>query len=196
MARKAFDQLASGVGVIMVVALLVAGGLLLWGSIFASNNVTTQLREQQVVFPPKSQMDASMKATIGQWAGQQVLTGAQAKGYADHYIAVHLSEMPYGGVYSKVSTAQRAAKPGSAQAAKLTDLKTTVFQGTTLRGLLLEAYAFGTIATITFWAAIAAFVGALIMAILVVGGLMHARATPAEKPLFAGGGGSGAVPAR
>jgi hypothetical protein len=33
-----------------------------------------------------------------------------------------------------------------------------VFQGTTLRGLLLEAYAFGTFATIALIAAIAAFV--------------------------------------
>jgi hypothetical protein len=46
---------------------------------------------------------------LKQYAGQQMLTGQQAEAYADHFIAVHLSEMPYGGVYSKISTAALAA---------------------------------------------------------------------------------------
>ena len=46
----------------------------------------------------------------------------------------------------------------------------TVFTGTTLRGLLLEAYAFSVIATIAFWAGIAAFVLAGIMLVLVAFG--------------------------
>lgn len=192
MARKAFDQIASGVGLLMVVVLLVAGGLLIWGYSFASSNVKTQLQEQQIRFPPRSQMDAHMQATMGQWAGQQVLTGRQAKAYADDYIAVHLSELPHGGVYSALSSASRSATPGSPEATKLEAAVQTSFQGTTLRGLLLEAYAFGTAATLLFWGAIAAFVLAIVMAILVIGGLMHARATPADKPMFAGGGGSAA----
>lgn len=186
MARKAFDQIASGVGAMMVVVLLVAGGLLTWGYVFAHNNVHNQLAEQQIFFPPKSQLEPSMIKTVGPYAGQQVLTGQQAKVYADDYIGVHLSAMPYGGVYSKVSAAARAAKPGSAQATKLEGVVQTVFQGTTLRGLLLQAYAFGTIATLLFWSAIAAFVLAIIVAILVLGGILHARKTPADKPLFAG----------
>ena len=53
----------------------------------------------------------------------------------------------------------------------------TVFQGTTLRGLLLEAYAFGTFATIALIAGISAFVLAGLMAILVAFGFWHARRT-------------------
>jgi hypothetical protein len=53
----------------------------------------------------------------------------------------------------------------------------TVFQGTTLRGLLLEAYAFGTFATIGLIAGISAFVLAGLMAILVAFGFWHARRT-------------------
>jgi len=193
MARKAFDQIASGVGAMLVVVLLVAGGLLIWGYTFANSNVHDQLAQQQIFFPPKSQIPASMHNTIGPYAGQQVLTGHQAQVYANNYIGVHLSEMPYHGVYSKVSAAARAATPGSPQARQLSELQTTVFQGTTLRGLLLQAYAFGTIATLLFWGAIASFVLALIMAALVVGGVLHARQTPHEKPLFANKG--GAVPA-
>jgi hypothetical protein len=200
MQRKVFDRIASGVGVVIVVVLLVAGGLLTWGYTFAHSNVHDQLAQQQVFFPPKSAFDhpkagteitPSMIPSVSQYAGQQVLTGEQARVYANDFIAVHLSEMPYGGVYSKVSTAARAATPGSAQAKQLSAVETTVFQGTTLRGLLLQAYAFGTIATLLFWGAIASFALAALMAVLVIGGVLHAGRTAEDKRLFA----SGAVPA-
>jgi hypothetical protein len=48
MRRKVFDVLASTVGLIIVIVLLVAGGLLLWGSIFTHNSVHDQLSEQQI----------------------------------------------------------------------------------------------------------------------------------------------------
>ncbi len=51
MQRKVFDRLASGVGAVLVVVLLVAGGLLLWGQSFASSNVHDQLAQQQISFP-------------------------------------------------------------------------------------------------------------------------------------------------
>ena len=57
MKRKVFDQIASGVGVVIVVVLLVAGGLLTWGYTFAHSNVHDQLAQQQVFFPPKSAFD-------------------------------------------------------------------------------------------------------------------------------------------
>jgi hypothetical protein len=194
MQRKVFDQLASGVGVALVAVLLVAGGLMAWGYTFAHSNVHDQLAQQQIYFPPKAAFDhpkvgteitPSMIPSVSQYAGQQVLTGEQAKVYANDFINVHLSQMPYGGVYAKVSAAKMAAKPGSAQATQLAALQTTVFQGTTLRGLLLQAYAFGTIATLLFWGAIASFILALIMAVLVAGGIWHARRTAEDKRLFA-----------
>jgi hypothetical protein len=120
-----------------------------------------------------------MKPYLLQYAGQPLTTGAQAEAYADHFIAVHLSEMPYGGVYSTVSTASRADPTN----AKLTAEVQTVFQGTTLRGLLLEAYAFSEFAIIALWAAVACFVLAAIMAILVALGFWHARRTPESVEL-------------
>ena len=200
MQRKVFDQIASGVGAVIVVVLLVAGGLLTWGYTFAHSNVHDQLAQQQIFFPPKSafehpkagtEITPSMIPSVSQYAGQQVLTGQQAQVYANDFIAVHLSEMPYGGVYSNVSSAARAATPGSARAKSLSALETTVFQGTTLRGLLLQAYAFGTIATLLFWGAIASFVLAVMMAVLVIGGIWHARRTTEDKRVFA----TGTVPA-
>src|SRR3984885_10183090 len=117
MSRKVFDVLTSTGGLIGVVVLLVAGGLLTWGHSFVNSNVHSQLAQQQIYFPPKAAFDhpkvgteitPSMIPSVSQYAGQQLLTGAQAKVYANDFIAVHLSEMPYGGVYSKISAAARA----------------------------------------------------------------------------------------
>jgi hypothetical protein len=177
MRRKVFDTLASLGGLIVAVMLIVAGGLAMWGYSFANSNVHDQLAQQQIVFPDKgSQALASPQIGpyLNQYAGQQLTTGAQAKAYADHFIAVHLSEMPYGGVYSQVSAASRANPKDAALAAEVQ----TSFQGTTLRGLLLEAYAFSVFATIAFWAGIAAFVLAALMLILVAFGFWHARRVP------------------
>jgi hypothetical protein len=182
MRRRVFDLLASAAGALLVVVLAVAGGLLLWGHNFAAASVHDQLAKQQIFFPPKGSpaLTPEIAPYLSQYAGQQVLTGPQAEAYADHFIAVHLSEMPYGGVYAKISAAAMA-DPKNTQ---LADLKATSFQGTTLRGLLLEAYAFGTFATIALWAAIASFAGAALMAILVALGLWHARRTPAQAEIL------------
>jgi hypothetical protein len=149
----------------------------MWGYSFANSSVHTQLAQQQIVFPAKGS-EALASPQIGpylnQYASQNLTTGAQAKAYADHFIAVHLSEMPLGGVYSKVSAASRANPSDAALAAEVQ----TSFQGTTLRGLLLEAYAFSVFATIALWAAIASFVLAALLVILVGFGFWHARRVP------------------
>ena len=118
MSRKVFDILTSTAGVVVVVVLVVAGGLLTLGP---------QLREHQRPQPARAAADllpaaggvrapqdrhrdhARMIPSVSQYAGQELLTGAQAEVYADHFIAVHLSEMPYGGVYSKISAAAIAS---------------------------------------------------------------------------------------
>lgn len=193
MRRKVFDLLASAGGLVVVIVLLVAGGLLMWGYSFTNSSVHDQLARQQIFFPPKSafehpkagtEITPSMIPSVSQYAGQQLLTGAQAKVYANDFIAVHLSEMPYNGVYAKLSSAARAAKPGSAEATKLESLVQTSFQGTTLRGLLLEAYAFSVFGTIAFWASIASFCLAFVMALLVGFGFYHSRRTPPEAELL------------
>ena len=194
MSRKVFDIIASAGGVAVVLALVIAGGLLTWGHSFVSSNVHGQLAQQQIYFPPKAafehpkagtEITPSMIPSVSQYAGQQLLTGEQAKVYANDFIAVHLSEMPYGGVYAKVSTASRAATPGSAAATKLAAVEQTSFQGTTLRGLLLEAYAFSEIGVVMLWGAIASFVLAAIMAVLVGLGIWHARRASEEDQLLA-----------
>jgi hypothetical protein len=191
MSRKVFDVLTSAGGLVAVVVLLVAGGLLTWGHSFVNSNVRDQLAQQQISFPSQAafahakagtEITPSMIPSVSQYAGQQLLTGKQAQAYSNDFIAVHLSEMPYGGVYSKISAAA-IAQPTNA---KLAALKATSFTGTTLRGLLLEAYAFSTIGAIMFIGAIASFILAAIMAALVAGGLWHARRTTSEARIRLG----------
>ena len=189
MSRKVLDKLASIGGIVAVVILLIAGGLLLWGHSFVNDNVRTQLAQQQIYFPPAAAFKAakpgteitpSMIPSVSQYAGQQLLTGQQAKVYANDFINVHLSEMPYGGVYSKAS----AAAMKDPKNAQLQTVVSTIFKGTTLRAMLLNAYAFSMIGTIMLYGAIAAFISAAILAVLVGLGFWHASRTAPEKDLL------------
>ena len=182
--RQTFDLIASSVGVLLAVLLLVAGGLLTWAYTFVNNQVTTQLTQQQIVFPAAD--SAAIKAlppadaaSMTQYAGQLMTNGAQAETYANHFIAVHLKEIGGGKTYSQLS-AESLANPGDA---KLKAQVESVFQGTTLRGLLLNAYAFWQIGQIALYAAIAAFVGGGIFLVLSIIGFLHMRRTPAEAEL-------------
>jgi hypothetical protein len=189
MSRKIFDILTSTGGIVVVVVLVVAGGLLTWGHSFANSNVHDQLAMQQIYFPPQaafahpkagSEITPSMIGTVSKYAGQQLLTGPQAKTYANDFIAQHLNNMPYHGVYAKISAASMA----NPKNAELTALTNTAFKGTTLRAMLLEAYAFWTIGQIMLWGAIASFILAAILAVLVGLGFWHAHQTAEEAQLL------------
>src|ERR1700761_7662543 len=112
MSRKVFDVLTSAGGAVVVVVLVIAGGLLTWGHSFVSSNVRSQLSQQQIYFPPKAafahakagtEITPSMIPSVSQYAGQQLLTGAQAKVYADDFIAVHIANMTGGQTYAQLS---------------------------------------------------------------------------------------------
>jgi hypothetical protein len=194
MQRKIFDVLASAGGALVVIVLVVAGALLLVGYNFANNNVHSQLGEQQITFPAAAafahpvagtEITPSMVGTVSKYAGQQLTTGQQAQVYANDFIAVHLNEIGGGRTYAQLSQKAMALPKGSpaytAAEAKLQE----VFQGTTLRGLLLEAYGFSVFATIALFGAIAAFALAGLMALLVLFGILHARETDDAKELLA-----------
>lgn len=113
------------------------------------------------------------------YAGEELTTGPQAKAYADHFIAVHLEEIGHGQPYATLS-AELQKDPTNQALAREVEL---VFRGTTLRGLLLEAYAFSVIGEIAMWAAIASFILAAIMLVLSILGVLHLRRTNREAEL-------------
>jgi hypothetical protein len=115
-----------------------------------------------------------------QYAGEQLTTGPQAKVYADSFIANHLQKIGGGKTYAELST-QLQADPNNTQLAKTVQ---TMFQGETLRGLLLSSYAFWTLGSIAGWGALAAFIGAGLLLILAIFGLIHSRRVgPSEELL-------------
>lgn len=189
MRRRTLDALLTTGGLIVAIVLLVAGGLLSWASTFVDDNVRTQLAAQNIYFPEKGSEqleDPAVKPHLEKYAGQQLLTGEQARAYADHYIKVHLDAATGGKAYSELSAISRA-DPDDEKAAGLVEL---AFRGETLRGLLLNAYAFGTMGTIAMYAAWAGFAGALgmlVLSLLSLLGFLHLRRVPVEEEVGARG---------
>jgi hypothetical protein len=162
MRRTTFDKLLGWIGASLGALLLVAGGLLLWGSAYVHNTVQSQLAAQQITFPPASafahpkagtEITPSMIPSVSQYAGQQLLTGQQAEAYADHFIAVHIANMGGGKTYSQLS-AESLAQPKNTTLANTVN---TVFKGETLRSMLLNAYGWWKVSQITYIAALTMF---------------------------------------
>ena len=162
MRRTTFDKLLAWIGTGLGVVLLIAGGLLLWGSAYVHNTVQSQLAAQQITFPaaaafahPKagSEITPNMIPSVSQYAGQQLVTGQQAEAYADHFIAQHITDMSGGKTYAQLSAAAMA-QPNNT---KLAGLVATVFKGETLRSMLLNAYGWWKVSQITFIGSLIAF---------------------------------------
>lgn len=181
MRRRTFDSLISSAGLVLVAILAVAGGLLTWAHNYIGDEVHSQLAAQHIVFPAANSTAVAgpQFAAMRHYGGQLMTNGDQAQVYADHFIAVHLQEIGGGKTYAELSTAAMA-QPGNTKLAAQVE---TMFKGETLRGLLLNAYAFGRMGTIAGIAAIVSFAGAGLLLVLSVLGLRHARRTPESAVL-------------
>ena len=184
MRRITFDILMATAGLFLAITLIASGVLLTWAHTFIDNEVHTQLAAQQIYFPAANSkaVAAPEFAAMRQYGGQQLTTGAQAEVYADHFIANHLKAIGGGKTYAQLSAEAIAQPKNTALAAQVA----TVFKGETLRGLLLNAYAFGTMGMIAGIAAIAAFIAAAVMLLLSGLGLMHARRTSPATEVLSG----------
>jgi hypothetical protein len=173
MRRKTLDLLLNWVGVLLTVVFLVAGVGMLIGYQFTSSQVKSQLVEQKVYFPTKTQSDYRdlVAAHETQLAGEEVLTGSQAQIFANDIIGVDTAAISGGKTYAQISAAS-LADPSNAGLANQVQL---VFRGDTLRGLLLNAYAFGFMGVIALYGAIGMFIAALIMLVLTLFGVRHYR---------------------
>ena len=188
MRRKTFDVLAIVGGLVLTLVLAVGGGLLLWGHNVVNDQVHTQLAAQKIVFPAASsaaikELPATDATAMKVYAGQLMTNGAQARTYANDFIAVHLSKIGGGKTYSQLSAASMAQPNNTALAAQVQ----TVFKGETLRGLLLNAYGWwqmGQLMLIGAWVTFGAAAALLILSVL---GWVHLRRTPAEAEIFSGG---------
>ena len=186
MNRSFVDRLVSATGAIVGVVLLAAAGLLFYAHSYVHGQVTDQLREQQISFPAAgseaiTSLPQADQAAITQYAGQTMVNGAQARAFADHYIKVHLAEVADGQTYSQVSAKAQANRDDQQLAGQVQ----TLFRGETLRGLLLNAYAWDTMATVAFIAAWISLAAGVLLLLLAALGLRHAKTatkTPTTYP--------------
>jgi hypothetical protein len=192
--RRTIDAVLIGIGAVATVVFVVAGALLLWGSNFADDYVHDELSSQRITFPPAEALEAEGRTDLLEFAGEPLETGKQAEAYAS-YIDGHLQNIAGGKTYAELGGDERAANAAvqeaidagepqeaidelQAAADTITNQRNSLFKGETLRGLLLTAYAWSTVGQIAGYAAIGAFVAAILMAILTVLGIMHYRKTP------------------
>ena len=183
MRRRKFDQVTSIGGFVIAVVLAGGGILLLWGGIFAHGTVTDELTSQKVAFSSEAQ---SLPPELQAYAGVPVVDGPSAQAYAD-LINVHLSEIAAGQTYSEVSEAWIA---GGRSDEELAGQRMTLFMGETLRGMLLNAYAFWTLGTIAIVAALCAFAASAVMFVLAAMGFVHMMRTSDQTVVFQASGSS------
>lgn len=185
MNRKSFDKIASVIGLLLAGFLIVIGGILQYGGNFATDQVAAQLEPQAITIPAENgdpKVTDEVKKFFADNGGKVMTTGKQAQMYADHYIGFHMSAMP---TYAAASGANRAAAGALAADPTNTELQLaakqasgtveTVFKGETLRGMLLNAYAFGTLGQIAMVASYVSFAGGIIFLILALLGFAHLR---------------------
>jgi hypothetical protein len=197
MRRKSFDVIVSVGGLLLTLALVAAGALLLWGYSYANHTVTTELSAQEIYFPTNAQLAQAKPATPGSfseitpamvpylkpYAGQQLTTGAEAQVYANNFIGGHLQQIGGGKTYSQLSSAAMALPKGSAAYTSAEATVQTMFQGTTLRSMLLNAYGWWQLGQIALISAIVSFALAVVTLALSGLGLWHFRRVPAEEEI-------------
>lgn len=158
----------------LATGVLVAGILAIVGGSYAKDVLHDQLAPQKIFFPENAEQ--GLPDNLSQYAGEQVDTADEAKAYAEDFIGLHLTEIAGGKTYAEVSAASQA-DPENEELAQQTQ---TLFRGETLRGLLLNAWGWGTVGAIaTIAGVILVVVGAvLLLAQLLAIALVDRRRRP------------------
>lgn len=177
--RATLDRLISWFGVAVAIVLLIASALMFWSSSFIGDQVEKQLKDQRITMPSGEAIaDPKIKPYLEKYAGQEMTNGDQAKAYADHYIWEHMQAQGGGRTYGEVSGEymgmMKDPNADPKKVAELGELRQSLFMGNTLRGLLLNAYAFGTVGKIAQIGAIVSLIGGLVLLVLAGLGFRHA----------------------
>jgi hypothetical protein len=182
--RRLMDRLISWTGALMALAMIALGAAAIYGGSFALSNVSDRLAPQNITFPPAEAMsDADKAGGLTAFAGQKVDTGTEAEAFS-RYIGGHLVDVNGGATYSETSSESRAYAaevgddPTAAESARMAELSgkvDTLFKGETLRGMLLNAYGWGTVGQITLWAGFGMVAMGLLLALFAALGFRHAK---------------------
>lgn len=197
MKRRSLDMIFSLGGVIVAVLLAVAGFTFKANADFAKNYVHDQLSAQKITFTPAANLSDEEKKSecLTAYAGTALDSGKKAECYANDYIALHVSNIGAGETYATIGVKQRQAQADLAAATeaksdnvaalqadldKINVTRETLFKGETLRGLLLTSYGFSIFGEKAMLAATLAFIGAVIVLLASLAGLIHMAGTKNE----------------
>jgi len=196
MKRRTLDILFSVGGVGLAALLLVLGVVMTSNANFAKNYTHDQLAQQNIVFKTRDTLtpEEAQSSCLNKYAGQVLTTGKQAECYANDFIGLHVKSIAGGKTYAdlgapqtdlknQVAAAQKANDPNlpalQKQLDTITGQRTSLFQGETLRGLLLTSYGFSVFGDKGEQVAWVSFIVAGLLALLSAAGLVHAFRTPA-----------------
>jgi hypothetical protein len=126
--------------------MIVLGIVAIVGGNYDHSVVREQLAPQKISFPKPAEY-----ADLKKYEGQQLLTGSQAEAYANDQLQPDMNKVAGGKTYSQVSDEWIA---GGMKSEKLAGERTTLFMGTTLKGLLLNAWGWAQIGSIAVLAGI------------------------------------------
>jgi hypothetical protein len=201
MKRRTLDLIFAAGGVFIALLIVVLGLVLQNQANFAKDYVHNQLAQQKITFTPAKFLKADENnPCLKKYAGKPLVSGKQAACYANDYIGVHVKGINSGKTYSETSTDARnldaqlaampdqnsaAAKTLAAQAQELHGKATTLFQGETLRGLLLTSYGFSIFGERAQQAALVCFGLVLVLLLAAIAGFIHAATKSAERPILA-----------
>lgn len=158
MAHNAYKALSR----VFSVVLPAAGAGLIAGGRFAHRYVADQLAGQRITMPGGKDLPTDeMKSALARYAGLPMTTGPQAEAYANHYIGAHLAAAAKGRTYEEISQEYIAAsadpeRRDAQETADLGRLKEMLFTGSSLRGMLLNAYGWWLVGSIATWAGVGA----------------------------------------
>jgi hypothetical protein len=201
MKRRTLDIIFAVGGLLVALLILVLGLVLQNQANFAKDYVHNQLGAQKISFTPAKFLSAEeSNPCLQKYAAKPLVTGKQAECYANNYIGVHVKAINDGKTYAETSNDARAldaqlkampdqnsaaAKALSDQAAALHGKATTLFQGETLRGLLLTSYGFSIFGQRAQQAADVGFLLALVLGLAAIAGFVHAATKRADQPVMA-----------
>ena len=154
----------------LVIILGGASAFLINEGTFVNNTIHDQLVAQNIYFPaastevPGGALDPAEFPDLQQYAGQQLDNGTKAKAYAEGFLGRHLAKVANGKTYAQIDTKSGTA----AEIATATAQKATLFQGETLKNMLLNAWGWSMLATYTTYGGYAMLIAALAVLVALV----------------------------
>lgn len=163
-ANKVSARIYRTLSLILTVVLLVIGVVGLKAGTSNISTINNGLVAEKTYFPPQGSPAFSEQAfpAAQKYAGQQVKDGTTAKAYADDYLGVQLNLVGGGKTFSEISD-QAAADPTNQE---LQQTRAVMFQISTGKTLLDNAYGFWVQATAIRTIGIVALAGAAALALV------------------------------